>query len=676
MAETVTEVPGALEWLHARYFAPVSSRPASTRARPPISAPALDSDQALLEKIRGSKAGGEFGRLWAGDAGEDASAADFRLCCILAFWTGKDAGWMDRLFRQSGLYQNEGRASKWDRKHHSDGRTYGAATIDKAIDQTRQVYQGASRTRAKPTPRGSRTLPPPQEKPLIRIVAGELPQAVRAAMGVLKARRAPIYQRGIALVRPIILERPRTGKAGYVPSGALLLESVEEAWLSDQITQSAQLEKFDNRAKEWRRCDCPSRLATTLLALAGEWQFPPLTGIVEAPTLRDDGSLLAESGYDESTGLYLHLPPGLKVTVPSAPTLDNAIFAFKTLEKEILAGFPFASYADLAVILAAILTALVRRQLRTAPGFVFDSPAPGSGKTLLADVVAILATGRTPPLMNQGKSDEETEKRLASFLLQGHGILNLDNVAYRLGGDLLCSLLTSPEINPRILGESRSPSLPTNLTLLATGNNVQVSPDLERRLLSCRLDPGCEHPEARRFDRDLHAWLPEHRGEMLSAALTILKAFHHAGLPKQDLVPYGSFTEWSAKVRSAVVWIGLPDPCQTRTRLEGADEATRELGAVLAAWERELKGQKLTLAEVRERSGRAIHAELRAALLAVAEAPRSPGDIDSRRLSHWLRKVEGRVVKGLRLVRQGEIRNVDQWAVEAVQASRDVSYAS
>ena len=52
------------------------------------------------------------------------------LCCHLAFWTGKDAGRVDTLFRRSKLYRDE----KWGRAD------YRRHTIDKAIDLTGEIY--------------------------------------------------------------------------------------------------------------------------------------------------------------------------------------------------------------------------------------------------------------------------------------------------------------------------------------------------------------------------------------------------------------------------------------------------------------------------------------------------------------------------------------------------------
>ncbi|MEI8013131.1 MAG: hypothetical protein WCI27_11760, partial [Candidatus Omnitrophota bacterium] len=71
---------------------------------------------------------------WAGSY-PSQSEADLAFCSKLAFWTGKDEALMDIIFRKSGLMR-----FKWDEKHFSDGRTYGQAVIQKAIEGCQEVY--------------------------------------------------------------------------------------------------------------------------------------------------------------------------------------------------------------------------------------------------------------------------------------------------------------------------------------------------------------------------------------------------------------------------------------------------------------------------------------------------------------------------------------------------------
>src|SRR5262249_23787123 len=87
----------------------------------------------LLERARVAKDGVKFARLWEGNWKENytsQSEADLALCMKLAFWTDRDAGRIDTLFRRSGLMWE-----KWERKDYRE------ATIAKAIEQTTETWK-------------------------------------------------------------------------------------------------------------------------------------------------------------------------------------------------------------------------------------------------------------------------------------------------------------------------------------------------------------------------------------------------------------------------------------------------------------------------------------------------------------------------------------------------------
>lgn len=89
------------------------------------------SDREIIRRASRARNGQKFVRLWQGstiDAENDHSAADLALCRLLAFWCGPRPDRIGNLFRQSGLYR-----PKWDQPHYADGRTYGEATVEKAI---------------------------------------------------------------------------------------------------------------------------------------------------------------------------------------------------------------------------------------------------------------------------------------------------------------------------------------------------------------------------------------------------------------------------------------------------------------------------------------------------------------------------------------------------------------
>ena len=67
--------------------------------------------------------------------------------------------------------------------------------------------------------------------------------------------------------------------------------------------------------------------------------------------------------------------------------------------------------------LAAVITALVRPSLRSAPGFAFSAAKMGEGKSLQADAVAYISTGRSPAMMSRTDDPDEMRKRVVSLLI-------------------------------------------------------------------------------------------------------------------------------------------------------------------------------------------------------------------------------------------------------------------
>lgn len=127
----------ALEIIYEEYLAPDESTESSEPNRSDGAARALDDDE-LLQRATEAANGEKFARLWRGDTSgyESHSEADMALCSMLAFWTGGDPGWMDQLFRDSGLMRE-----KWDEQHFADGSTYGEKTIERAIAGTSEFYK-------------------------------------------------------------------------------------------------------------------------------------------------------------------------------------------------------------------------------------------------------------------------------------------------------------------------------------------------------------------------------------------------------------------------------------------------------------------------------------------------------------------------------------------------------
>lgn len=126
--------------------------PGRAAAQPTLSA-ASDAgadvdDEALLERMYASRSGDAIRALMAGNCsaqGGDRSAADMALCSHLAFWCAGDAARMDRIFRRSGLIRD-----KWDSRR--GGTTYGAQTIERAVEGCTELYRPRERRADRPSP--------------------------------------------------------------------------------------------------------------------------------------------------------------------------------------------------------------------------------------------------------------------------------------------------------------------------------------------------------------------------------------------------------------------------------------------------------------------------------------------------------------------------------------------
>ena len=385
-----------------------------------------------------------------------------------------------------------------------------------------------------------------------------------------------------------------------------------------------------------------------------------------------------DPGYDHQSGLYL-LPTLQLSPIPVQPTKEQARAALDMLI-DLLSEFPFARPSnrsvstDRSVALAGLLTAHVRGSLPTAPVILIRADTPGTGKSYLVDLFAMLSTGRLCPVITASKNAEETEKRLGAVLLGGTNIVSLDNVMHDLAGELLCQLSERPVIKVRILGRSEMPECESHTAVFATGNNVAFKGDMVRRGLVCNLEALVERPELREFKKDALDHAASHRGTYVAAVLTIIRAYLAAGAPRV-CGPFGSYAAWSQMVRSPLVWLGEPDPIASMDAAREEDEELSSIREYFDLWESysldvgvdHTSSRVIEAACMRMDSGGLLDLNPRTFeqfLLRVA-ADRD-GKISAQRLGWWMRKISGRVVAGRRLVRGHDERHVATFRLERI----------
>lgn len=395
--------------------------------------------------------------------------------------------------------------------------------------------------------------------------------------------------------------------------------------------------------------------------------FTPLRRISRAPFVRPDGSICQANGYDPATKTLVMMDDNLAdLVVPSDPTDEEVALARKLLLDEWLGDMPFASDADRANALALVLTPFVRGHVDVVPLAVVDGLQMGVGKNLFADVVHILATGTTSKPLAFSQEDEEVRKLITSAFRGGADIFVFDE-AHAIDSAQLARALTSITYTDRQLGVSHMLEFPNQVTWMSLGNRVRVEGDVIRRVYRIALHTTAPNPQDRPETSfrhpNLRGWTRANRGALLTAALTLVRAWFAAGTPTASKgVTFGSFELWDRIVGGIVERAGVPG------FLTNLAEWRSESNFALQYWARHL-------AWLRETFGRSPFtcSDVRAKLVTDREAEPPPDMTDlnpadprayTRKLGQAYARMADRYFGSFQLVKSGTMHgNVSAWKV-------------
>lgn len=654
-ASAITGQQDALAWLHGQYFA--RKKP---QGEPVAPAPSMPAGGDEIERIK--------------SALERIPSDDYETwvhvgMALHAFDAGAVGGalWRD-WSRTSPKFDDREQQRKWKSFRRDTGGIKLGTLFQLAKDNGWQPPKAPRKNG-----RAQRPQPQPDGRPIIELREGEQRRICDESEAAL-LRRDPhaIFHRGGQLVRMARLDRDEGSQDDPVrrKKGTPTMIAVSVKWLAAEFEMGATYKKYDARTDGLVVKNCPERVPALYLESAGVWRCKPLRGLAEHPYVLPDGTVVAAAGYDGRAGYFLDDGACLP-KIPARPTRAAAEASLETI-LDLLAEFPFQGAVDRSVALAALLTPYIRPGIPVSPLFAFDAAAQGSGKTTLAEVPSMVATGRPPTTVSFSADPAEMEKRLVGLFMAGDTHIVLDNVTCPAGGDFLAQSVSRREVAGRVLGSNTKWQGEPMACISITGNNLQIVGDMPRRTLRCRLDAQMEHPHLRRFRRDLESHIQAHRPSLIEAAVTLLRAYHAAGRPDVgDISPFAGYEPWSRMVRHPIVWLGLPDPLGAQMEVLGRDPDLQKVGAILSNWYAMLAGKKTLLATVVSATKSATiddpvgdHRDaLRAIFLEVAG---ENGEISGRKLGNYLRAYVDRPVGGYVLRQPGQDSHTRLmfWAVE------------
>ncbi|MEV5690717.1 hypothetical protein [Micromonospora globbae] len=348
----------------------------------------------------------------------------------------------------------------------------------------------------------------------------------------------------------------------------------------------------------------PREILSSVLAGKTWPGVPPLRGIIGAPVLRRDGTLLQRPGYDPQTGLYLAskvaLPP-----VPDEPAPQQVNEARRFLLGRFLRDFPWASAADRANYVALLATPILRHFTRSLTPFaLIDATMPSSGKTILTAGPGMLYGQRVMPW---AYSDEELRKSITAVLAEQVGVVIWDNLAEGtvIDSAVLAQLITNGVWSDRQLGASRNIATVNDRLWMATGNNLQVGGDMASRTVRVHLDPNMPRPELRDQSTfgipHLDQWItvPANQLTVLWHLLVLVLDWTRQGAPKVTGLSMRQFTPWAQALGGFLAHHGIDGFLTNAADVREIDQDEQRWGAFLATWHERHGDRRMTAAELR-----------------------------------------------------------------------------
>ena len=326
--------------------------------------------------------------------------------------------------------------------------------------------------------------------------------------------------------------------------------------------------------------------------------LPILRGIAQAPIFASDGTLQTTPGYHPRSGVFYAPAKGFSVPdVSERPTAEELNKARALICDDLLGDFPFVEEPEQAHAIALAAIPFLRDLIDgPTPLHLIEKPSPGTGATLLVDMLTFPALGYPVAVMTEGRDEDEWRKRITSKLRTMPAFVSIDNLRRRLDSAAVSSAITSRSWEDRKLGATEMLKIPVRCAWIATGNNPALSTEIARRTVRIRLDAHQDRPWLRTGFRheNLRAWAEENRGQLVWAMLTMIRAWLVAGRPK-GTARLGMFEQWSEVIGGVLSVAGIPGFLGNLSQFYEASDAEGETWRTfLGAWLEQFGAQEVS----------------------------------------------------------------------------------
>jgi putative DNA primase/helicase len=347
----------------------------------------------------------------------------------------------------------------------------------------------------------------------------------------------------------------------------------------------------------------PSGVVNYILATrADENPLPVLDTISRVPLIRADGTICQTDGYDAASRCYFTGLAGIKINpVPDCPTADDISAARQLIAEELLGDFPFDGDADLATAVGLLLTPFARSLINgPVPPAMFEKPVARTGATLLVEVLTFPTLGDWLQIQPWPTEEAEREKTILSQLIKGPAFIAFDNVGTFINSPAFSAATTASVYSGRLLGHSSIVTARVRCAWAMMANNPTMSAEIAARMLRCRLDAKMADPSVGRTFRhpDIKQWVHDHRGDLVWAALVMIRGWITGGQPPGDHT-IGMFENWCRVIGGILSHAGIPGLLSNRAEfLKRAAPDNTAKQQLMAEWFTAYGDKEIKTAEI------------------------------------------------------------------------------
>jgi len=275
---------------------------------------------------------------------------------------------------------------------------------------------------------------------------------------------------------------------------------------------------------------------------------------------------LCKKGYDAKTKTYVnHDAPDIRTDM----TIDDA----KRIILDIYKEFAFRTEQDRTNAIAHLFTPALRGLYSAnhvrVPIYFYLGNRERAGKDYCAGIVQIVHTGEaiedSPLSTSDYKApylEEELRKQLISSFMTGRRLLHFANCRGHIDNAEIERASTSSFYEARLLGVNKIVKFENDMEFSLSGNiGITHTDDFENRCIKINLFLDIEDANSRTFSTpNLHAYISEHRSEILSALYSLIKKWWDAGAAPGK-VAFTSFSQWAEICGGIMEFAGLGNPC-------------------------------------------------------------------------------------------------------------------